>query len=97
MASCYILYSPNLDEFYVGATHDILINRLNKHSKTFYEGSFTAKTKDWELFLEIYCDSFAMAVNIEGHIKRMKSRVYINNLKKYPEMVEKLKNKYLSI
>ena len=31
---------------------------------------------------------------VEEHIKSMKSKKYIQNLKKYPEMVEKLKDKY---
>jgi putative endonuclease len=29
-------------------------------------------------------------MKIERHIKKMKSKKYIQNLKKYPEMVEKL-------
>jgi len=31
---------------------------------------------------------------IEKHIKKMKSTVYINNLKKYPAITERLKIKY---
>jgi putative endonuclease len=31
---------------------------------------------------------------IEEHIKKMKSKVYIQNLKKYPDMVKKLIAKY---
>jgi len=33
---------------------------------------------------------------IEKHIKSIKSKVYIENLIKYPEMAEKLKGKYSS-
>jgi putative endonuclease len=31
---------------------------------------------------------------MEQHIKAMKSAVYISNLKKYPEIIEKLKLRY---
>jgi putative endonuclease len=31
---------------------------------------------------------------IEQHIKKMKSKVYIQNLKRYPEILQKLINKY---
>jgi putative endonuclease len=33
-------------------------------------------------------------IEIEKHIKRMKSRVYIENLKKYPDVINRLKEKY---
>src|SRR4051812_960178 len=96
MPCAYILYSKILDTFYTGSTHESFLIRLDKHIQSFYKGSFTSQTNDWELFIEIPCNSFSMAVNIERHIKRMKSRVYINNLKKYPEMIDKLKNKFKS-
>jgi hypothetical protein len=40
--------------------------------------------------LEFLCATFTQARRIENHIKRMKSRKYIMNLKTYPEMMEKL-------
>ena len=45
---------------------------------------------------EISCKDQTQALAIEKHIKLMKSKVYIENLIKYPEMTEKLKNKYSS-
>jgi len=41
------------------------------------------------LFLKFECDSKAQAMSIERHIKRMKSSVYITNLKEYLEMTTK--------
>jgi putative endonuclease len=32
---------------------------------------------------------------IESHIKSMKSKMYIENLRKYPAISEKLKEKYI--
>ena len=55
---------------------------------------FTGKAKDWEVFLRFYCRSRTQALAVEKHIKSMKSKRYIENLKKYPEMLEKLRSKY---
>ena len=54
------------------------------------EDHILIKASDWELFLLIPCETIEQAVFIESRIKRMKSRKYIENLKKYPEMVEKI-------
>jgi putative endonuclease len=55
---------------------------------------FTASAKDWIVFLTIPCNTISEAQGIEAHIKKMKSRKYIQDLKKYPEMVQKLKRLY---
>jgi putative endonuclease len=91
MARCYILYSSKLNKFYVGITSNNLEQRIKEHNENAYGmRSYTAKTDDWELFLFIQCASNSVALKIERHIKKMKSTTYIRNLKKYPEMVEKL-------
>ena len=54
---------------------------------------FTAKAEDWQLVFQIRCESKAQALAIESHIKRMKSKLYIENIIRYPEMAEKLKAK----
>ena len=51
---------------------------------------YTHGKKDWKLFLEIECKTHAQARRIESHIKRMKSKTYIQNLKKYPELIVKI-------
>ncbi len=55
---------------------------------------FTAKADDWILFEKIDCESKGQALAIEKHIKAMKSKIYIKNIQRYPEMKLKLKAKY---
>ena len=91
----YILYSIHLDRFYVGMTVDFE-NRLEQHNSGFYDNSYTKKTNDWESFLLIECINKRQSLMIEKHIKNMKSVTYIKNLKKYSEIIIKLKEKYKS-
>ena len=95
MACCYILFSNKLGRFYVGATQDVLSERIRKHNAHEYGAHrYTAKADDWELFFDIECSTYPLAVRIEKHIKKMKSRGFIHNLKRYPELVERLKGQY---
>jgi putative endonuclease len=89
MVSVYIIYSPNLDKYYVGQSEDV-IARLDQHNMHLFLSGFTVISNEWELFHQIACENRTQAVRIERHIKRMKSRKYIENLKQYPEMVKKL-------
>jgi putative endonuclease len=56
--------------------------------------SFTAKADDWELYLSITDLDYQQARLIELHIKKMKSTKYIKDLIKYPQIIEKLKERY---
>jgi putative endonuclease len=94
MASVYILYSHSKDRYYTGFTTDSVAVRLERHNNDYYEDKSTADGKPWMLYLEIPCEHIQQARNIEMHFKSMKSRKYIENLKKYPEMIEKLKTKF---
>jgi putative endonuclease len=42
------------------------------------------------LFLRIDVSDFSHALRLERKIKSMKSSIYIQNLKKYPELVQKI-------
>lgn len=88
----YILFSNKLNRFYIGYTSNI-DTRLDFHfsspSKT-----FTSNAKDWILFYSLECASKLQALKIEKHIKNMKSKVYIENLLKFPEISIKLLDKY---
>ena len=87
---CYILYSKSINKHYVGYTSDIE-ERLQLHNNGSFGGkSFTYQTTDWEIFLLIPWETITQAIFIESKIKKMKSRNYIGNLKKYPEMIEKI-------
>ena len=88
----YILHSENLSRFYIGYTSNLEV-RLTFHQNPDPQ-KFTYNANDWLLFLKIDCESQKRALAIEKHIKQMKSSVYIRNLKKYPEMIEKLLEKY---
>ncbi len=90
----YILFSPGANIFYTGFTTETIDTRFERHQNNYYDHKFTRKNSDWEVFLTIACNSSAQARAIEKHIKKMKSRVYIQNLKKYPEMIDKLLLKY---
>ena len=93
MFSVYILYSAILDRFYIGSTSDFEV-RMKFHDNS-EARKFTAKTDDWILFDKIDCESKSQVLSIEKHIKSMKSKTYIKNLKQYPEMKEKLKIRFL--
>jgi putative endonuclease len=88
---CYILFSCELNKFYIGYTTISAETRLEKHLSDYYGlTKYTHKVKDWSIFLEIECKNSWQARKIENHIKSMKSKRYINNLKKYPEMISTL-------
>ena len=93
--SCYIIHSQSLRRFYIGSTMLDPLERLERHQFNYYGNrKFTAKATDWDEFIDISCSSIEQARKIEKHIKEMKSKSYILNLKKYPEIIEKLKTKY---
>ena len=64
-----------------------------EHQTQVNANSFTARATDWDLFFSIDNLGYQQSRKIENHIKRMKSKAFIENLKKYPELVEKLKVK----
>ena len=92
MDCVYILHSQKLNRIYTGFTTDFE-TRLEYH-KNAASHKFTSNAIDWNLFLIIHCESKSQALLIEKHIKKMKSKTYIENLAKYPEMITKLKEKY---
>ncbi len=83
MFSVYILYSIKLQRYYIGTTNDV-DRRLFEHNTILYPNSYTEKGIPWSLDFVISGLSSKQAFEIEKHIKRMKSRQYIFNLKSYP-------------
>ena len=94
MASVYILYSISADLFYIGCTSDLEV-RVRYHLTKEFQNSFTAKYADWELFFEITDLTMRQARKIETHIKKMKSRKYILDLKNHPDISKRLIAKYM--
>jgi len=93
MATVYILYSPTANIYYTGSCLD-LEQRLKEHREKIYKKAFTSQATDWELFFIVENLDYKCARAIETHIKGMKSKVYIKNLKKYHEITERLKERY---
>jgi putative endonuclease len=77
----------------VGETEDVSL-RLIWHNTKHFQSSYTSNASDWELYFVIECIDRSQARKIEKHIKSMKSKTYIENLKKHNEISEKLLEKY---
>jgi putative endonuclease len=89
----YVIISLKTGRFYVGESSDVE-RRLAIHNDRLLNKNSTISGIPWELYLTIECKNRSQALKIEQHIKQMKSRTYIQNLLKYPEMREKLLEKY---
>ena len=93
MFCVYILHSNKLNRYYIGYTADFK-TRLDFHLNSDEQRKFTHNANDWTIFLKIESKSKTQALAIEKHITKMKSKVYIENLLLYPEMIHKLLEKY---
>ena len=93
MAAVYILFSEKLNKYYVGSCLEIS-QRLADHKLKKYSDSYTRKADDWILFFSIIDLEYEQARLIESHIKKMKSKTYIENLKKYEDISRKLIEQY---
>jgi putative endonuclease len=89
----YIIYSSKLNRYYIGVTND-LEARIRKHNSGAYKGSFTSRGIPWVLKFTIEDLEKEQAFAIEQHIKKMHSRAYLENLQRYPEMVDRLKSRF---
>jgi len=89
----YILFSEQTDKYYIGQTEDIG-NRLLEHNSHSYKDSFTKIGSDWKLKTSLICDSKRQAIKIETHIKKNKSRKYVEDFIRFPSIGEKLLEKY---
>lgn len=78
MCCCYILYSTELDRFYIGHTCEDVQERLRKHLS--HHAGFTAKANDWSIvYSEQYMDK-SLAYAREREIKAWKSKQRIREL-----------------
>ena len=78
MASTYILYSNQLNKYYIGSTDADLMGRLAKHLSN-HKG-FTGKAKDWKIAYVEDFKTLGEARRRELQIKRWKSRMMIEKL-----------------
>ena len=96
MAVVYILYSSSLDKFYTGSCEDFQ-ERIRQHENGYFpqvSSGIYPESKWLMIYLLLENLSYLQARNIEAHIKKMKSRRFLENLKKYPEMLNGLADKY---
>lgn len=73
-----------------------LEQRITQHNNPISLTKFTSKGIPWQLFIAIPCYNKEHALKLEKAIKAKKSRVFIENLKRYPDLVEKIKHKRAS-
>ncbi len=73
----YILYSNQVDQFYVGSSSN-LEDRLFRHKN--HGSKSTKKATDWELVYHEKFNDRTLAVRRELEIKKKKSRKYIEFL-----------------
>ena len=93
MATVYIIYSASIERYYIGSCLDLEL-RIEEHNTGVYKTNFTNRAKDWKVCFTINDLEMSASRQIENHIKKMKSRIYIENLVKFPEISEKLIEMY---
>ncbi|MFN5183139.1 MAG: GIY-YIG nuclease family protein [Bacteroidota bacterium] len=93
MYCVYIIHSVKLNRFYIGTTDNFIL-RFEQHNNAVHKNAFTAKGIPWTKFLVIENLNSKQAFSVESHIKRMKSKQYIQNLVKYPEIKNKVVKLY---
>ncbi len=89
----YVIESMKDGSFYIGKTAN-LEDRLRRHNYGELNHGITKRKMPWKYFFTLQVRNSKIAGKIENHIKRMKSRIYILNLAKYPEISQKLIEKY---
>ena len=78
MAITYILYSENLDKYYIGSTRNSIEERVEKHLSN-HDG-FTGKAKDWKVVFTESFENYDDASQKEKTIKGWKSKKMILKL-----------------
>ena len=93
MYCVYILFSLKSNKFYIGETPG-MASRLAFHNDVNKNTNSTKSGIPWDVFFFLEVENRIIARRIETHIKKMKSKKYLENLKKYPEISQKLIEKY---
>jgi len=73
----YILYSFQIDKYYIGHTHNLL-ERLRKHNSK--HSGFTGITNDWQIVYKENFTSKNEAYARERQVKKWKNRQRIEKL-----------------
>nr|WP_321229506.1 GIY-YIG nuclease family protein [uncultured Psychroserpens sp.] len=88
----YILSSEKINRLYISYSSNLTVRLLFHENPE--KRKFTYNADDWIVYYKIDCISKSQGLAIEAHIKRMKSKIYIQNLLKYPEITLKFLPKY---
>ncbi len=67
----YILYSSNVDKFYIGESPDVFV-RQNLHNNHHFKNAHAKIADDWEIQLIFKCEQRGDAIYLEKFIKRIK-------------------------
>jgi len=75
----YILYSKEIDRYYIGHSNDVQ-RRLQEHNHPRLRRKYSSQTSDWILVFQVSAgETRSDALKLERFIKRQKSRKYIEN------------------
>ena len=78
MAYFYILHSSTLNRYYIGATSDVLEERVRRHLTA--NNGFTSTAKEWKLDYSEHYDESKEALKRKRQVKGWKSKSMINKL-----------------
>jgi putative endonuclease len=74
----YILYSKELNQYYVGHTSESLEERLRKHLSN--HSGFTERAQDWSVVYYEEFETKSLAYKRELEVKKWKSRTKVEKL-----------------
>ena len=78
MYTVYILFSKQLQKYYVGYSSKNAQDRLKEH--LYNHKGFTARTKDWNIIYKIEMNSKSEALMLERKIKKRGAKRFLNEI-----------------
>ena len=78
MCTVYILFSKQLQKYYVGYSSKNAQDRLKEH--LYNHKGFTAKAKDWNIIYKIEMNSKSEALMLETKIKKRGAKRFLNEI-----------------
>jgi len=78
MYTVYILFSEQLNKYYVGYSSKNIQERLKEH--LYNHKGFTAKAKDWNILYQLEINSKSEALILERKIKKRGAKRYLNEI-----------------
>ena len=88
----YILYSTELNRYYVGESEKPYF-RVKLHNAHHFKRAFTNAADDWELTLVYQVKNKTTALYLEKFIKKMKSKKFIEKIICKPSILEDILKK----